>query len=227
MTFLFQSLFWLTGILHLAAIVTGTPELRYVTKPLLMPLMIVWFFLETQGRRTSVHRIMMIAFAFSCAGDIFLMYTTELHFLLGLVSFLITHVLYILCFRKEVAEAGKKLLLRKKPYLALPVVALAGALIALVYSRIAPEMRIPVVIYASVITVMVLMAMNRHKCVSTQSFQLTLTGALLFMLSDSLIALNKFYFSDTLANASLYIMLTYITGQFLIAKGITLTQTEQ
>ncbi len=220
---LFLFLYWLTGILHLAAIVLDQPELRFITKPLLMPLLIAWYFIETKKLRTSVHIIMMIAFVFSCAGDVFLMDTTELNFLFGLVSFLITHVLYVISFRKEIVKVKGELLLRKKPFLALPVVALAGMLIALVFNRIEPAMQIPVIVYASVITVMVMMAMNRYQKVSQLSFQLTLSGAFLFMLSDSLIALNKFYFEGKLWNASLLIMLTYITGQFLIAKGTAKT----
>lgn len=223
MSQIFMLLYWVAGIAHLAAILLDNESLRFITKPLLMPLLIAWYFIASRQRRNTIHLLMMVAFAFSCAGDVFLMYTTELHFLLGLASFLITHVLYIVCFRKEVAEATGGLLLGKKPYLALPVVALAGLLIALVYHRIEPEMRIPVIVYASVITGMVLMAINRHKQVAAQSFQVTLTGALLFMFSDSLIALNKFYFSGTLWNASLFIMLTYITGQFLIARGTVKT----
>jgi hypothetical protein len=43
------------------------------------------------------------------------------------------------------------------------------------------------------------------------------------MLSDSLIALNKFYFNGTLWQASFFIMLLYIAGQFLIAKGTVKT----
>ncbi|MDZ4844353.1 MAG: lysoplasmalogenase [Chitinophagales bacterium] len=227
MSFLFQLLFWLAAILHLSAIVLDNPELRFFSKPLLMPLLIAWYFIETKQNRTPIHFIMMIGFVFSCAGDVFLMETTEdkaeLYFLLGLVSFLITHVLYIISFTKEVAGTKGELLLKKKPFLALPVIALAGALIALVFNRIEPAMQIPVIVYASVITVMVIMAINRHKKVSAQSFQLTIIGALLFMFSDSLIALNKFYFNGTLWNASLLIMLTYITGQFLIAKGTVKT----
>lgn len=216
-------LFLATAILHLCAIVLDNQELRFFSKPLLMPLLIVWYFSKTKQHQTSVHILMMVAFAFSCAGDVFLMYSSELYFLLGLVSFLIAHVLFIISFRRETVQAQEESLLVRKPFLALPVAGLAGILIMLVFNRIEPAMRIPVIVYASVITGMVLMAINRHQRVSRKSFQLTLAGACLFMFSDSLIALNKFYFQDALWNASLLIMLTYISGQFLIAKGTVKT----
>ncbi len=216
-------LFWLIAIFHQAGEVIEEPALRFFTKPLLMPLLIAWYFLATRQNRTSVHWLMMVALVFSCAGDMFLMYTTELFFLLGLISFLITHVLYIVVFKKQTKAVGGTLLLKQKPYLALPVAALAAVLIALVFNRIEQAMKIPVIVYATVITTMVITALNRHQKVSNQSFQSVFIGAVLFMLSDSLIALNKFYFEGTLWHASVFIMLLYIIGQYLIAKGTAQT----
>lgn len=214
-------LYWITGILHLAGVLMDNSTLSFITKPLLMPLLIGWYFLETKQRRTSSHLLIIIAFVFSCAGDVFLMPKTETFFLPGLVSFLITHLLYITSFRKEIKQTDGQLLLMKKPYVALPVVTLSALLISLVFNRIEPAMKIPVIVYAAVITLMVLMAMNREGKVSRISFHLTLTGALLFMLSDSLIAVNKFY--QSFGSASFLIMLLYIAGQFLIAKGTAKT----
>jgi hypothetical protein len=46
-----------------------------------------------------------------------------------------------------------------------------------------------------------------------------MAGALLFMLSDSIIAVNKFLYQGELAFAGVGIMLLYISGQYFIAKG--------
>lgn len=212
-------LYAVIALLHLGGIATGAVSLTYFTKPLLMPVLTGWYFAATRRNRTYVHWLMMAAFIFACAGDVFLMYTSELSFLLGLVSFLFTHILYIVSFSKDARAKSKVSLLKSKPLLALPVVALAGGLIALVFSRIQPEMKIPVIVYATVITGMVMVALNRYGRVAAGSFRNVATGAILFMLSDSLIALNKFYFSGQLMMAGFFIMLLYITGQFLIAKG--------
>jgi uncharacterized membrane protein YhhN len=60
-------------------------------------------------------------------------------------------------------------------------------------------------------------AINRKAKVSQESFYLVLAGAMLFVISDSAIAVNKFgnhfEYSDTL------IMSTYIFAQYLILKG--------
>jgi len=216
-------LFWLAAFIDLAGEWFGIVELRYASKPLLMIFLGVWYFQSTASGRTVTHKLLLVAFAFSWAGDVFLMNKNEIFFLLGLVSFLITHILYILGFRKEIILVPGKSLLRRNPLVAIPVLLLFAGLLMLVFNRIEPEMKIPVVVYASVITTMVTVALNRYGKVSAKSFQLVSSGALLFMLSDSLIALNKFYFGDGLWKASFWIMLLYIVGQYLIARGTVKT----
>ncbi|HXH19356.1 MAG TPA: lysoplasmalogenase [Chitinophagales bacterium] len=212
-------LYWCAAFFHLGAVIGGNSFLLAVTKPLLMPLLIAWYFIATSNVRNSAHWLIMTALAFSCAGDVFLMYKTEQFFLLGLAAFLITHLLYIIAFNLEIKAAGGERLLKKKPYLALPAVALAVFLISLIFNRIELAMRFPVIVYAMVITAMVISALNRFQKISGQSFRLTLAGAVLFMFSDSLIAINKFYFNEDLRYAGFFIMLFYISGQYLIAKG--------
>lgn len=215
--------FWLIALLNIAGEWLEYRPLEYATKPLLMIALGLWYYRATAASRTPTRKLILIALAFSWAGDVFLMGNTELFFLLGLVSFLITHVLYIIGFRKEVGLVQGETLLRKQPLAALPVLLLPAGLLILVFNHIEPAMKIPVVIYSSVITVMVLAALSRYGKVSRESFRMVSAGAVLFMLSDSLIALNKFYFSDGMWKAGFLIMLLYIAGQFMIARGTAKT----
>ncbi len=215
--------FWVLALLNIAGEWMEYQPLEYATKPLLMIALGLWYFRATAGKRTATQKLILIALAFSWAGDMFLMGSTEIFFLPGLVSFLITHVLYIIGFRKEISLVQGSTLLKRQPLIAIPVVLLTGGLIVLVFNRMEPAMKIPVVVYATVITLMVLTAMNRCGRVSANSFRLVFAGAFLFMLSDSLIALNKFYFSDAMWKAGFFIMLLYIAGQFMIAKGTAKT----
>ena len=80
---------------------------------------------------------------------------------------------------------------------------------------------VPVMLYMVVILVMSLVALNRFRRVEYHSFVLVFAGALSFMASDSLLAINKFYVSFPLSG--FLIMLTYIAAQYLIVKG-TLAQ---
>ena len=216
-------LFWAIALLNIIGEWTELLPLRIATKPLLMIVLGIWYYQATVSHRTITHKFILVALGFSWLGDVLLMNETEVFFLLGLVSFLITHVLYILGFRREINLRQEPTLIRRQPLAALPIVLLFGGLLLLLFNHIPGEMKIPVVIYSSVITLMVIIALNRCGRVSQESFRLVFTGAVLFMLSDSLIAINKFYFNDTLWKAGFFIMLLYIAGQYLIARGTSKT----
>ena len=62
------------------------------------------------------------------------------------------------------------------------------------------------------------MALNRYKVVSSLSFLMVFCGSILFVISDSLMALDKFLIP--IPNDRLFVMSTYIAAQFLIMKGI-------
>ena len=80
------------------------------------------------------------------------------------------------------------------------------------------EMLIPVLIYMLVILTMAITAFWRNNSVGKWSYALVFFGALFFMMSDSLLAINKFHTALPLSNVS--IMLTYALAQFLIVFGI-------
>jgi uncharacterized membrane protein YhhN len=79
------------------------------------------------------------------------------------------------------------------------------------------EMKIPVIIYTAVILTMLTSTLNREKKVNRQSYMLVLVGAILFVLSDSMIAINKFGYAFPLSGIA--VMITYITAQYMIALG--------
>jgi uncharacterized membrane protein YhhN len=78
-------------------------------------------------------------------------------------------------------------------------------------------MRIPVIIYAVVILTMLAGAINRIEKVNRQSCIMVLAGAILFVISDSAIAVNKF--SYQFESSEIVVMSTYVLAQFLIIKG--------
>jgi uncharacterized membrane protein YhhN len=162
----------------------------------------------------------MVAFVFSWFGDVFLMFVrfNELFFLAGLASFLITHVLYVVCFAK-VAIKEEKALLPSKFWILIPLLAYFGLLMRAFFPNVPADMQIPVAVYSATIALMVVFAINRYGRVNDKSFSLVLAGALMFMFSDSLIALNKFLFEGSLSFAGVGIMILYISGQYLIASG--------
>jgi len=80
------------------------------------------------------------------------------------------------------------------------------------------EMKMPVVVYSMTITGMALAALHRYQKTTAKSFWMVMGGALIFMLSDSMIAINKFL--EPIPSANVLIMLTYIAAQYLIISGL-------
>jgi uncharacterized membrane protein YhhN len=164
---------------------------------------------------------MFSALLFSWAGDVVLELPNalelprlnEILFMIGLVCFMITHILYFAVF---ILTPGRNYAVRKFFRFILPVIIYGAVLLYYLYSDLG-DMRIPVILYTLVLLAMLVTAINRYKKVNYLSYTLVLMGAVLFVLSDSLLAINKF--SRPLQGSSIWIMATYLTGQFLIAIG--------
>ncbi len=138
-------------------------------------------------------------------------------FIYGLVAFLSGHVLYVFSYKQmRDPESVGGLLSTQKIRFSFPII-LAGTGLVVVLLPHLGELKIPVMIYALVITIMVLQALFRFGFTSKKSFLLIFVGALFFMISDSALAINKFM--NPLPMASLLIMVTYITAQYLIVEG--------
>jgi hypothetical protein len=113
---------------------------------------------------------------------------------------------------------GKNILFSRKIYLLVPVALYGWGILCLLSGGLG-DMKLPVTIYTVVILGMLLAAVSREKKVNRQSFLLVLAGAILFVLSYSMIAINKF--SQPFELARIAIMSSYITAQYLIAIGCT------
>jgi uncharacterized membrane protein YhhN len=172
-----------------------------ITKPLLMPMLMLMSF-----QLNIKEKYLYIALFFSLLGDVFLMFSGELYFMLGLGAFLLAHVFYILLFKSQF----KFNLVR--------VFLFVGATLSyfmFIKSGIDPNLLLPVSVYCLVITVMGIFAGGRKT--NNSSYKLVLIGSILFIISDSLIAYNKFYAS--LPASSFWVMSTYGLAQFLIVLG--------
>jgi uncharacterized membrane protein YhhN len=207
-------LYGLIGLIELLSEFTreSFPMLHYLSKPLLMPVLLLYFRASWSGslrERSAI--IMQLAIVFSWLGDVFLMLTGEQWFIPGLGSFLVAQLLYAYLFSRD-----NKGWLTKNPGWIAPFVLYAGGLLYLIWPGLG-ALWVPVCIYASAIMLMAVTALNRKGVVSQQSFQLVLIGAILFVISDSFIAINKFAYPFEASR--LVIMGTYISAQFLIVVG--------
>jgi len=94
--------YFLFSTIHLAAIISGSgfEKLAMITKPLLMPALMVVFYRLTRRRENSQRKFVFAALIFSWIGDVSLMFwgINSNFFLIGLISFLLTHIAYIIAF---------------------------------------------------------------------------------------------------------------------------------
>jgi uncharacterized membrane protein YhhN len=167
----------------------------------------IFYFLQTKRLQNFQDKLMLIAFFFSMMGDTFLMFQGEQYFMFGLGSFLITHLLYIFVFSRNRLKSN---------WLArFSFIIFSGMMLFILQHHISNSLLIPIIIYMIAITVMAITASERNT--NSESYQFVLIGAILFVLSDSLIAINKFVV--TIPLQTILIMGTYILAQYLIAIG--------
>ncbi|MEP6675165.1 MAG: lysoplasmalogenase [Ferruginibacter sp.] len=213
-------LFWILTGIDIIAIACSSTWIPDIVKPLLMPVLISSLL---QLRPNSSNRnLMLVGLFFSWAGDILLLFEKNgaIFFILGLVCFLLTHILYIIYFLKLRSSAVS--LLRKYPWLILLICLYSVCLVAVLFPHL-KEMKLPVMVYAAVISIMLVCSLHAFKKVNRSAGLYFVSGALLFVISDSLLAVNKFY--QPFIFAGILIMLTYCAAQFLIVKGFgSLTQ---
>ncbi len=201
---------------ELIVITNNLNVLRYITKPLItISLMLFVFF--TIKRKSRFSNKIIAGLFFSLLGDVLLIFarSDEQFFMFGLGAFLIAHLFYISAFY---LDSTNKIEVENRHVF--PIFMVFGfCCIAFYYSiqSYLGGMSIPVLVYAFVITMMAITAALRFGKTNQKSFLLILIGAILFMISDSLLAYNKFV--DKFETANLLIMVTYMLAQFLIGIG--------
>jgi len=212
-------LFLSVCLIELTARFFNWPEVNLFTKPLLMPLLLIYFTKSLSSSPNTSFLLACWALVFSCIGDVVLLFQDRdsIFFLIGLSAFAIAQLLYVVSFLKarhsnEVPTSN----IHKISY-STPFVLLGAALLWKVYPP-AGALGIPVLIYALLLLTMVISAMLRKGQTNQASFNQLFFGAALFMLSDSLIAWNKFLTPQEYSG--LFIMATYVLAQWNIANGL-------
>jgi uncharacterized membrane protein YhhN len=152
-----------------------------------------------------------MALVCSWGGDIMLTKKSSVLFKAGIAFFMLTHIMYFVVF----IRAGNGFIF-EKPVFFIPLILYEVILISYLFNHL-ERMKIPVIVYSSVIIIMLASAINRYGSVTGKSFSMVLWGAILFVISDSALAINKL--KQPFRLYQLVVMLTYITAQFLIVEG--------
>ena len=208
-------IYFITGLLFIMLPGSYPDWLSFLLKALMMPLLMVIVLIRRDPGKNRFNLLMLAGLIFSLAGDIFLEVPKGVAdlFVPGLASFLLAQVSYLILF---FASPGRDYMTGKRLFLVLPIAVYGMTLVSYLYDGLG-EMRVPVMIYAAVILLMLAAAINRLEKVNRRSYWLVLTGAILFVVSDSSIAISKF--GHSFRGASAVIMSTYLVAQYLIVTG--------
>lgn len=202
--------------------VTQTRWLHCGCKPLIIGLLLLYVRRSYQASTYPLPvRWLFFGMVFALAGDIFLMIREVDLFAAGLGAFLVMQVCYSLAFVKSIHSGGHTVGIQSLWLKAIPfLIYVAGFLIVLrpvfVQNPALSPIWWPLVIYALCLGTMGFQATQRQ---GLPYYSQVVTGALLFIFSDSVIAINKFL--SPIPEAPWLIMTTYAAAQYLIVTGMT------
>ncbi|RKF03241.1 putative membrane protein YhhN [Tenacibaculum lutimaris] len=200
--------FLLVAIADVYAVITQNKTIEMIFKPLLMTTLAVVYLVSV--KKPSFW--LLSALFFSFWGDVFLL-DKEKFFVFGLGSFLVAHLVYI----KITTDLLFKDLTVKIITSAIPFVLLFVGLLGLIYGNLG-DMLLPVIVYGITISTFGTAALLNYRQQKTTANSWLLLGAILFIASDSLIALNNFYTPKRLFDIAIIVL--YIVSQYLIVKSI-------
>jgi len=198
------------------ALILHWKEAHFLLKFLLMPVLIIGLLHNKSHLREKNWRLILAGLITSWAGDVLLLFSEnmQLFFILGLVCFLCTHLAYIIYFSRY--HNGIFQQMGRRIWLTITVGLYSLLLLWYLWPGLG-DLRIPVIIYTIVITVMALQALFAKLFLPYKIGNLFAIGAMAFIISDSLLAIDKFNNPFFLSNA--LIMVTYGIAQLTIVYG--------
>jgi uncharacterized membrane protein YhhN len=203
--------------------IDGFEWLHILSKPLIVPLGFAWFILNYPGKETRYVYSVTAAMLFSLLGDVLLIFDENPSFFtFGLLSFMIAHLFYIYAFSQAAFHVREIPLLRRMPLLSIPYLAI-GYWVFYTLRNDLNELKFAVFVYIVVLLGMALAALNRYNRVGKYSFTLVFSGSALFLLSDTILALNRFH--TEIPMGMFWIMITYMGAQWLFARGLAQNHT--
>ncbi len=212
-------LFIAVALLDITFIATSLTAYRYFTKPLLLPILLVSVLVASRGKKHPVSKFyLVIAYVAGGAGDFLLLRgdQQESYFLYGVVFFAIMQLFFVLYFFRMQSIFKSPAIINF--FVAIMLAALAVAFVALMYNYLG-NLKYAVSVYSGLIMLMFFAAINvvhsnKASKLASRSF---IPGAGFLVLSDVILAVNKFYIQEDIFDVS--IMATYSLGQLFFALG--------
>lgn len=194
---------------------TQNPGIHFYSKPALMPILIFYYSLNAR-KLSSAKFLIVAALALSWLGDVLLLFDRlyGAYFIYGLAVFLAAHIFYVLYFLliRKVNKVGRfpnKIIFAAIVFYVLAFLA--------VLAPNATNLIVPLAIYGLTISVMLAAGLSAFDFGKNGFGKLCALGAVFFVVSDSILAINRFILP--FGYAMFLIMTTYAVAQLLIAEG--------
>src|SRR5574342_311866 len=207
---------FLFAVLEALALQKNRPRLEYIAKPAVMIVLFLWLWTSVGLQGASLW--FGLGILFSLAGDVLLMISLDRLFLAGLIAFLFAQVAYVIGFNTPLPA------LSPWGFLLAFMIGLGGArVIRRIVTPLAGQgqahLRIPIIIYGVVISLMLLSAMMKLTDTAWNAGAALLVGlgAFLFYLSDIILAWIKFV--APVRHGRIYNILSYHLGQIALITG--------
>jgi uncharacterized membrane protein YhhN len=192
-------------------------KLEYIAKPAVMITLFIWLF--TSVGLNNVSLWFGLGIIFSLTGDVLLMLSLDRFFLFGLVAFLLAHLAYVIGFNIPLPEFSLWGIVFAV------MVSLGGAriirrILDALASKGQARMRMPIIVYSTVISIMLLSAMIKLMDITWDANAALLVsgGAFLFYISDIILAWNKFV--TPIQHGRIYNIAAYHLGQIMLIAGV-------
>ncbi|NOT04460.1 MAG: lysoplasmalogenase [Anaerolineales bacterium] len=192
-------------------------KLEYIAKPGVMVALFLWLF--TSAGLNGALLWFGLGLIFSLAGDVLLMLSLDRFFLFGLVAFLLAHLAYVIGFNIPLPEFSLWGIVFAV------MVSLGGAriirrILDALASKGQARMRMPIIVYSTVISIMLLSAMIKLMDITWDANAALLVsgGAFLFYISDIILAWNKFV--APIQHGRIYNIAAYHLGQIMLIAGV-------
>ncbi len=209
LNFIFAFLLAAVSAIHLFV-----PVKKYITKPLLIPLIAAYYLSSVQ----SPLWILVAALAASWLGDVLLMGESNGWFTAGGISFMLSHFLFIGVYCRSISFDALN------PALLIPAVLVYYGVSAVIIALLKPDtpkpMVIPMYVYLLANSTMNIFSLLQLYENRTAGALIAYIGAVLFFISDCSLFLVRYYKGGKKFKSFFVCMLTYITGEFLITRGV-------
>lgn len=188
-------------------------SLQFVFKPLAMAAIILLVVLNLSSPPSFYQKMILAGLILSTAGDVFLI-KQQRFFVHGLISFLLGHLCYIAAFWAMTIQPDA---LNRLAFAAVIYLIYLGIFLKILWSRLS-SLKIPVVVYSVVLVTMSALALHSYFSNPNRFTVCAFLGSVVFVVSDSILALNKF--GKPIPLAQFWILGTYFLAQWLIAHSV-------